>query len=158
MARRRSVPMNYRRNIEAKSRSNMWTLGVEPSPPVLQTGALPSKLSPRSLVRERVSAASGTGTRDLLRDKQALCLPELWRRFVLFSCQRTTGPIGPEEEGEGFEPSRPLSKPSALAVRRLQPLGQPSMLFASQRRVRDSNSQGTRVPRLFSRQVPYQLG
>src|SRR5690242_10970194 len=59
----------------------MWTLGVEPSRPVLQTGALPSKLSPRSRdVRETFSAASGTGTRDLLRDKQALCLPELWRR------------------------------------------------------------------------------
>ena len=39
---------------------------------------------------------------------------------VLFSCQRTSA------EGEGFEPSRHLSASSALAVRRLGPLGQPS--------------------------------
>jgi hypothetical protein len=53
------------------------------------------------------------------------------------------------KEGEGFDVS-------ALAGRRLQPLGQPSDTI--QRRVGDSNSQGTRAPRLFSRQVPYQLG
>src|SRR6185437_1450650 len=51
------------------------------------------------------------------------------------------------EEGEGFEPSRHPSAPSALAVRCNSPLCQPSRtlscrhLRARQRRVRDSNPQ-----------------
>src|SRR5271170_6185079 len=45
-------------------------------------------------------------------------------------------------EGEGFEPSR-LLEPSALALRRIQPLCQPSVfaVAGAERRVRDSNSQ-----------------
>src|SRR5438128_12118675 len=34
----------------------------------------------------------------------------------------------------------------------------PTLQVINQRRVRDSNSQGTFAPCLFSRQVPYQLG
>src|SRR5688500_3025790 len=41
-------------------------------------------------VRTHRSATSGTCTRGLLRDKQALWLPELWRRYGrVFGCQRT---------------------------------------------------------------------
>src|SRR5690348_16263654 len=60
------------------------------------------------------------------------------------------------EEGEGFEPSRHPSAPSALAVRCNRPLCQPSERFISrrvhgarQRRVRDSNPQDLSATPVF---------
>src|SRR6185312_9099658 len=60
------------------------------------------------------------------------------------------------EEGEGFEPSRHPSAPSALAVRCIRPLCQPSRTFgrrriygARQRRVRDSNPQDLSATPVF---------
>src|SRR5687768_2531336 len=68
-----------------------------------------------------------------------------------------------EEEGEGFEPSSLLSPGSALALRRLQPLSQPSI--CARRCHRTSSAEGGGLepprplgPRPFSRRVPYQLG
>src|SRR3954453_13803922 len=102
----------------------MWTRGIEPRPRVFQTRALPLEPVPPDF---HSSAASGNRTHDLSVDNRTLCLSELWRRFLSL----VTGHwlLVPRLLSRRVKDSnlRPSSCPgSALAPRRLRPLGQPS--------------------------------
>ena len=84
-------PMNYRRD-------TVWTLGIEPRLPVLQTGALPIELSPLNQSAPPAGLEPAASCVTSRRSSHA----ELWRRTRVFTCQRARSTSA---EGEGFEPS-----------------------------------------------------
>jgi hypothetical protein len=135
----------------------MWTPGIEPGLRVLQTRALPFELSPQMYQTPPTGLEPVTFRVTSGRSCQLSYGGKSCSSLVKEPCSRRTC------AALYFVKRRVEDSNLRDTLRRLRISSAASWASRTnpphnQRRVRDSNSQGTCAPRLFSRQVPYQLG